>query len=177
MGLRRFIGRLVELECRMTNRVIAIVATMVLSSQIIACSVLGPAFDGFSCGNVAAISDLREVAIKELIKNGWPAETAPLIKTRVSSTSDISKNNSEYKCYANVHTQVGERTYEGFHFSIYYNYDNYKLTDYKSTFDAGQRQTMADMLAGKMEPRAQKMKTCSQAEKAAGCMDGKDRLH
>ncbi|QOJ33793.1 MAG: hypothetical protein HRU82_01995 [Nitrospira sp.] len=155
---------------------VAIVATMVFSSQVVACSLLWPAFDGSSCGNVAARNDLREVATKELIKNGWPAETAPLIKTRVSSVSDISKNSSEYKCHANVHTQVGERTYEGFNFGIYYNYDNYKLTDYKSTFDEGQRRTMADMLAGKMEPRAQKMKTCSQAEKAAGCRDGRDRL-
>ncbi len=161
----------------MTNRVIAIVATMVFSSQVIACSLLGPTFDGYSCGNVAARNDLREVTIKELVKNGWPAETTPLIKTRVSSVSDISKNDSEYKCHANVHAQVGERVYEGFNFGVHYNYEDYKITNYKSSFDEGQRRTMADMLAGKMEPRAQKMKTCSLTEKTMGCTDGRDRLH
>ena len=161
----------------MSSRVISIVAIMMFITQIFGCSLLGPTFDGYSCGNVAARNDLAKVAIKELVKNGWPGETAALIKTRVSSVSDVSKNNSEYKCYANVHAQVGERTYEGFNFGIFYNYEDYQVTDYKSGFDEGQRRTMADMLAGKMEPRAQKMKTCSMAEKAAGCMDGKDRLH
>lgn len=161
----------------MTKTICRTLVGMGLACQITACSLLGPAFDGYSCGNVAARNDLREVALKELIKNGWPEETAALIKTRVSSVSDISKNSSEYKCRANVHAQVGERVYEGFNFSIYYNYNDYKLTDYKSTFDEGQRRTMADMLAGKMEPRAQKIKICNQAEKAAGCTDGRDRLH
>lgn len=161
----------------MSPGVLSSIVIMVFASQFIGCSLLGPTFDGYSCGNVSARNDLGKVTIKELVKNGWPEETAALVKTRVSYVSDISKNSSEYKCHANVHAQVGERVYEGFNFSIYYNYNDYKLTDYKSTFDEGQRRTMADMLAGKMEPRAQKMKTCSQAEKAAGCTDGRDRLH
>lgn len=153
------------------------ILSIFLATQGVGCAILGAGYDGYSCGNVSARNDLGKVTIKELVKNGWPEETAALVKTRVSYVSDISKNSSEYKCRANVHAQVGERVYEGFNFSIYYNYNDYKLTDYKSTFDEGQRRTMADMLAGKMEPRAQKMKTCSQAEKAAGCTDGRDRLH
>lgn len=159
------------------HKCVTLILSMVSMSQIIGCSLLGPTFDGYSCGNVAARDELAKVTIKELVKNGWPEETAALVKTRVSSVSNISKNRSEYKCHANVHAQVGERVYEGFNFAIYYNYDDYKLTDYKSTFDAGQRRTMAEMLAGKMEPRTQRTQTCTQAEKPVGCTDGRDRLH
>ena len=81
----------------MSSRVISIVAIMMFVTQSFGCSLLGPTFDGYSCGNVAARNDLAKVAIKELVKNGWPGETAALIKTRVSSVSDVSKNNSEYK--------------------------------------------------------------------------------
>ena len=156
---------------------LSILAGVIAATQINGCSLLGPAFDGYSCGNVAARNDLREVALKELVKNGWPAETAPLVQARVTYPQDISKNNPEYKCRALLHTKVGERGYESFTFAVYYNYDDYKVTDYKSDFTKSQRKAITDMLTGKMEPLAQKMKACSQQEKTEGCEDGRDRLH
>lgn len=161
----------------MNQSLISILVSMVLASQFIACSILGPTLDGSSCGNVAARNDLEKITIKELVKNGWPEETAPLIKTRVTYPENISKSNPDYKCRALLHARVGERGYETFTFAVYYNYDEYKVTDYKSDFTKYQRMKIVDMLSGKMEPLAQKSKMCSQKEKAEGCEDGRDRLH
>ncbi|HRB81389.1 MAG TPA: hypothetical protein PK614_03935 [Nitrospira sp.] len=150
---------------------------MIVQLQAAFRSLLGPAFDGYSCGNAAARSDLQKITLKELVKNGWPEETTPLIQTRVTYPENISKNNPDYKCRALLHAKVGERGYESFSFAVYYNYDDYKVTDYKSDFTKYQRMKIADLLAGKLEPLAQKMKVCSQQEKAEGCEDGRDRLH
>jgi len=111
----------------------------------------------------------------ELVKNGWPEETTPLIQTRVTYPEDVSKNNPDYKCRALLHAKVGERGYESFTFAVYYNYDEYKVTGYKSDFTQYQRQKIADLLAGKLEPLAQKGKVCSQKELADGCKSGRDR--
>ncbi len=138
---------------------------------------LGPAFDGYSCGNVAARADLEKVTIKELVKNGWPEETTPLIHTRVTYPEDVSKHNPEFKCRALLHAKVEQRAYESFTFVVYYNYEDYKVTDYKSDFSKYQKMKIADLLAGKLEPLAHKMKACSEQEKAEGCEDGRDTLH
>jgi hypothetical protein len=161
----------------MNNSGLTTIISLVLAIQAWGCSMLGPAFDGHSCGNVAARNDLGKITIKELVKNGWPEETAPLIQTRVTYPEDISKNNPEYKCRALLHAKVGQKAYESFTFAVYYNYEDYKVMDYKSDFTKYQKMKIADLLAGKLEPLAQKIKTCSQQEKAEGCEDGRDLLH
>ena len=161
----------------MTKCMFSIFVSVIVATQIIGCSLLGPAFDGYSCGNASARSDLQKITLKELVKNGWPEETTPLIQTRVTYPEDVSKNNPDYKCRALLHAKVGERGYESFTFAVYYNYDDYKVTDYKSDFTKYQRMKIADMLSGKMEPLAQKAKVCTQKEKTEGCEDGRDRLH
>lgn len=150
-------------------------ASLIVATQVIGCSLLGPAFDGYSCGNAAARSELQKITLKELVKNGWPEETAPLIQTRVTYPENISKNTPDYKCRALLHAKVGERGYESFTFAVYYNYDDYKVTDYKSDFTKDQQLKVADLLAGKLEPLAQKVKPCSQKEIMDGCKDGRDR--
>ena len=68
-----------------------------------------------------------------------------------------------------MHVLKWESGSTGFNFSIYYNYNDYKLTDYKSTFDEGAVLGRWRICwPGKREPRAQKMKTCSQAENQRG---------
>lgn len=155
----------------------SICGAVLVLTQVIGCSLLGPVVDGYSCGNAAARSDLQKITLKELVKNGWPEGTTPLIQTRVTYPEDVSKNIPDYKCRALLHAKVGERGYESFTFAVYYNYDDYKVTDYKSDFTKYQRMKIADMLSGKMEPLAQKAKVCTQKEKAEGCEDGRDRLH
>ena len=179
MAVKRFWGWLGEkvggegmTKCRFLS-----LASLIVATQIIGCSLLGPVFDGYSCGNASARSDLQKITLKELVKNGWPEETTSLIQTRVTYPEDVSKNNPDYKCRALLHAKVGERGYESFTFAVYYNYDDYKVTDYKSDFTKYQRMKIVDMLSGKMEPLAQKSKMCSQKEKAEGCEDGRDRLH
>lgn len=161
----------------MIKNVLSIFASLIVVTQVIGCSLLGPAFDGYSCGNAQARSDLQKITLKELVKNGWPEETTPLIQTRVTYPENISKNTPDYKCRALLHAKVGERGYESFTFVVYYNYDDYKVSDYKSDFTKYQRMKIADLLAGKLEPLAQKMKVCSQQEKAGGCEDGRDSLY
>jgi len=150
---------------------------LVMTSQIAGCSLLGPAFDGYSCGNAAARDDLQKIALKELVKNGWPEETTPLIQTRVTYPEDISRNNPEYKCRAVLHAKVGERGYESFTFVVRYNYQDYKVTTYQSDFTKAQRTKIVDLLSGKLEPLAQKARVCTQKQKTEECEDGRDRLH
>ncbi len=161
----------------MNNSRLAIIIGLVLGIQAGGCSTLGPAFDGHSCGNVAARNDLEEIIIKELVKNGWPEDTAPLIQTRVTYPEDIRKNNPEFKCRALLHAKVGQKAYESFTFAVYYNYEDYKVMDYKSEFTKYQKMKIADLLAGKLEPLAHKSKACTQTEREQGCEDGRDKLH
>jgi len=48
----------------------SIFVSVIVATQVIGCSLLGPAFDGYSCGNAAARSDLQKITLKELVKNG-----------------------------------------------------------------------------------------------------------
>lgn len=149
---------------------------LVVTSQIVGCSLVGPVFDGYSCGNAAARSDLQKITLKELVKNGWPEETTPLIQTRVTYPENISRNNPEYKCRAVLHAKVGERGYESFTFVVRYNYQDYKVTTYQSDFTKAQRNKIVDLLSGKLEPLAQNARACNQKQKTEECEDGRDRL-
>ena len=65
---------------RMSKCMHSICGAVLVLTQVIGCSLLGPVVDGYSCGNAAARSDLQKITLKELRGgSGWLDSVGPFL--------------------------------------------------------------------------------------------------